>query len=422
MNRFFCKSLQIIVLLLCFNALFAQQTDTLPSPVNVDEDSVLRITNINPYITLHVDSMLWYKMNINKPAADYYWFLKNAPLGLKINEQTGLLSFKAEKKFFLSGKLKYDEPYKVSLGVQNLHHPSERVDTTITITFYNTEIIASRVKPSVGNLVTIDEGDTLQMQIQCEHGSFPIEQINFSASYPIKPINSIKKCDDYFSWSPGFDFVKESDSGKVKIVMLYFIGTTRFKAKDTAVIKLIVKDALNYPQIEKEHALISKNINNYLLQLKYMFQQLDKNIKKNKNTRTTFDLTSATTALSGTILATSSSESAQNLGKVLPSVGVTLVPVKEAVAPAKVYDQNQATLIRTAIKRLEYVLNDNVLVGEKDSEIVKKTNKLREELKQTQVQLIDVPLELVSNLSEDELNEYFNSPKVKKKYQVSKNK
>jgi hypothetical protein len=148
--------------------------------------------------------------------------------------------------------------------------------------------------------------------------------------------------------------------------------------------------------------------------------QLDKSVKKTKNTRTTFDITSSTTALTGSILTTSNNEATKKTGQILPSIGVSLVPIKEAVAPQKVYDQNQASLVRTSIKRLDYMVRDNSLLGEKDSEISKKTTKLREDLKQVQIQLIDIPLELVNGMNEQELNEYFNSPKVNKKYRTKK--
>ena len=51
--------------------------------------------------------------------------------------------------------------------------------------------------------------------------------------------------------------------------------------------------------------------------------------------------------------------------------------------------------------------------------IIKKNAKLKEELKQIQVQLIEVPLELTNNLTEEEINRYFNSPKVNKKYRLN---
>ena len=161
-------------------------------------------------------------------------------------------------------------------------------------------------------------------------------------------------------------------------------------------------------------------INGYVLRLKYTFLQLDKGVKNTKSTRTTFDITGSTTALTGSILSSSKGANEQNIGKILPSVGISLVPVKEAVAPQKVSEQNQASQVRTAIKRLEYMVSDNALVGERDPDIAKKTAKLKEELKQMQVQLVDIPIEITSEMSEKELNQYFNSPKVMKKYRVKK--
>ena len=99
-------------------------------------------------------------------------------------------------------------------------------------------------------------------------------------------------------------------------------------------------------------------------------------------------------------------------------VGLALVPIKEASVPNKAVDQNQAAAIRTSIKRLEYMVQDNQLIGDKDLDIVKKNNKLKDELKQAQIQLIDVPIDITNNLSEEELNDYFNSPKVNKKYRL----
>ena len=107
------------------------------------------------------------------------------------------------------------------------------------------------------------------------------------------------KCGDEFTWTPSFDFVKETDSAHVKVVTLSFIGTDKFRTKDTATIRLIIKDALNYPLAEEEYNMINKNIRVYILQLKYTFLQLDKSLKKTRTARTSFDLTSTTTALTG---------------------------------------------------------------------------------------------------------------------------
>jgi hypothetical protein len=405
-----------IVPLLVFagiNSSLAQSTD---STTNSSADSVLRIINLNPYFTQHVDSNLSYQFEINRDPNRYYWYLKNSPVGLKINKDNGLLTFKAEKSYFLSGKLKYDLPYKVSIGVQSLTNPNDKVDTSFTLLFFNTEIMPTRLKATVSSPVYIDEGETVSFTIQCEEGSFPIEDILFTSSIPIRNFSLVSKCNDQFSWTPDYDFVKGKDSA---VVILTFVGSTKFKVRDTANVRIVVRDALNYPLANAEYAQVVKTINTYQLRLKYTFLQLDKKLKKNKTARTTFDLTGATTALTGTILNTSDSKGAQNTGKVLPSVGVALVPIKEATAPTKVVDQNQASLIRTSIKRLEYMLNDNMVVGDKDPDVTRKTAKLREELKQVQIQLIDIPVELTNNMTEDELNNYFNSPKVNKKYRTN---
>src|SRR6476620_6410453 len=173
MKMKFFYSLLLVSLL--HNSIIAQ--DTIPkfgliTPFLQAADTQVRIINLNPFITLHVDSSLIYKLDINKNQQGYYWFLRNAPVGLKINKDDGLLTFKAEKSFFLSGKLKYDTEYKVSLGVQNLKDAKERFDTLFTLVFYNTEIVPSRVKPSVSNTLYVDEGDTINFRVQCEPGSF----------------------------------------------------------------------------------------------------------------------------------------------------------------------------------------------------------------------------------------------------------
>ncbi len=36
----------------------------------------LRIINLNPYFTLHVDSSLSYQLQINKNPENYFWYLK----------------------------------------------------------------------------------------------------------------------------------------------------------------------------------------------------------------------------------------------------------------------------------------------------------------------------------------------------------
>lgn len=398
-----------------------QEIDSLKKNDSIEiynTDTALRIINLNPYFTLHVDSSLNYQLQINKNPENYFWFLKNSPIGLRVNKDNGLLSFKADKAYFLSGRLKYDVNYKVLIGVQNLSDPTERIDTSFTIVFYNTEIIPSKIKLNVSGTVYLDEGDSLAIKVLCEDGNFPFVNILTLVSRPIVNYLDVKNCNEDFRWTPGYDFVKETDSAKVKIVNVSFIGTNKFQARDTAEIRLVVRDALNYPLALQEYKQVVKNTERYVLQLKFTFLQLDKKLKKTKNIRTSFDLTSATTSLTGTILATSSNQEAQRTGKILPSVGLAMVPIKEASVPNRGVDQNQAATIRSSIKRLEYMLGENVLIGEKDWEIAKKTSKLKDELKQIQIQLIDVPVEFTNDLTEEELNRYFNSPKVNKKYRL----
>jgi hypothetical protein len=415
---------KIVIALVFWCCGYLSQAQDVDSMQVYHPDTTLRIINLNPFFTIHVDSSLNYQLQINKNPEQYFWYLRNSPVGLRINKDNGTLNFRADKSFFLSGKLKYDVNYKVNVGVQNLQNPTEKIDTSFSIVFYSTEIIPSQVKPAVSGTVYVDEGEEVRFRVLCENGSFPIENIILLPSAAIPDYTDVKKCDDEFRWRPSYDYVKERDSANLRIVNLSFIGTTRFQTRDTANVRLIVRNALNYPLAKAEYDQVVKNVQSYISRLKYTFLVLDKRLKKTKSMRTTFDLTSATTSLTGTILSTSpnnadgSQSGAQRTGKVLPSVGLAMVPIKEAAVPNKTVDQNQAAQIRSSIKRLEYLIPDNMLLGERDWEITRKTNKLRDELKAVQVQMIDVPIEITNDLSEEELNRYFNSPKVNKKYRL----
>src|ERR1700712_2989395 len=195
--------------------------DTTHKVINY-ADSALRIRNINPYFTLHVDSTLKYAFEINKDQSQYYWYLKNSPVGLKINKDNGVLTFKAEKSYFLSGKLKYDFEYKVNIGLQNLNIPEDRIDTSFILLFYNTEIIPSKIKPTVTSTLYIDEGDTISFKLQCDNGNFPIGEITYFSNYPVKSLTPVTKCDDDFTWYAPFDFVRETDKDKIKKLEIYF--------------------------------------------------------------------------------------------------------------------------------------------------------------------------------------------------------
>jgi hypothetical protein len=409
-------SLVFMFTTIIFSAFSQVKQDSIPPVIDTIP---LRIKNLNPYFTIQVDSALRYQLMINKDVSKYYFFLKNSPVGLKINKDNGLLSIKVDKSYFLSGRLKYDYDYKVNLSVQNLDNPLERVDTSFTILFYSTEIIPSKVKPTVTNSLIIEEGDTISFKIQCDNGSFPIEDITYISNYPIKSSTPVTKCGDDFTWYAPFDFVKAGDKDKQRKINLFFIGTNKFHTSDTARIEITVKENINYPQQVMEFQNLQKDTRSYIVQLKSSFRIVDRKIKKTKGTRTGFDLASASTALGGTVFSSLPGTAEQTTGKILPSVGVALVPVKEATAPNSSYEQSTATLIRSSIKRLEYLLTENTLVGDRDPDIITKTDKIKDELKQTQIQLIDIPI-AEAKPDEKEVDAYFNNPKVNKKYRMKK--
>jgi hypothetical protein len=429
------RSLLITLLCLAFKVGFSQEVkkDTIPPPVTdslkiaevipVNEDSVLRIVNLNPYFTLQVDSVLLYDLQINKPSENYFWYLKNAPIGVKVDKNSGLLYFRADRTFFKSGKLKYDIPYKVDLGVQNLRDAKERFESTFTILFYNTEVIVSKLKPTVGSVLFLEEGDSIRFRVQCEEGSFPIEQINIVTNEPISKFKPVSKCNDEFAWMIPFDFIRDNDTARQKTLMLQFIGVDKFQNKDTASVKLIIKPGINFPLKMLEHKQVSDDLKKYITNLKLTFYVLSKTIKTTKTTRTGFDISSSTTAMFGTILSTTgASVAAKNTGKVLPSIGLTLVPVKEAVAPNRVQEQNTASQIRATIKRLDFMLTENALIGDRDLDILAKAKKMRDELKQSQLQLVDLPMvEFDQRYSQQDAEKYFNNPKVNKKYKLKVN-
>ena len=316
----------------------------------------------------------------------------------------------------MSGRLKYDRKYEVKIGVQNLSNPREVVDTSFSISFYSTDIAYPRVKPSVVSPVFIEEGNKLSFNVLCDNGNFPIERILVSSNISIGNFKLPKTCDDTFEWTPGYDFVSDKDSAGVKIVNLLFMGTTQFNFTDTARIKVVVRNALNFDIATREYNEAVENMNRWILRYKYTFLQIDKKLKSTKGVRSGFDITTATTTTTGTVMA--ATDPNKGVSKILPGVGVVALPVKEAVAPTKTVEQNQATLLRANIKRLEYILFDNKLNGDRDPDIAVKTETLKKELRQSQTQLAEVPTDMAETMSEEQINKYFNSPKVQKKYRL----
>ncbi|MFT3901868.1 MAG: hypothetical protein QM727_01755 [Niabella sp.] len=403
----------------------AQRHDSLtilePEKITRIVDTSLRITNLNPFFSLHVDSSLNYKLQINRKAKpdQYFWYLKNPPAGLRIDKDSGIVSFKANKSLFLSGRLKYDTDYPVTVGVQNLNDPKEKVDTTFTITWYNTDVILPKIKASVVGDIVVTEGEKVNFNVMCENGNFPIDQVLFSSNVTISNFKAPSKCNEPFQWTPSYDFVNEKDSARTRIVTLYFIGTTKFNYSDTARVRVVVKDGLDFDASNLEYYKQDSALSKWIKDLKITFFMLDQKIRKTRGTRSTFEISAAASTLAGTALSTlSDSKSTQNVGKALPGISVAAVPIKEVAAPSKNTEQNQATLIRSTIKRLEYIQFDNRLSGDRDPLVTSKTETLRKERSQSQIQLAEVPMEDSSQIPERVINEYFNSQKVQRKYRM----
>lgn len=428
------KYLSQLFFLFFFTQFLVAQTDTATHTTPIDsiirpgisvyQDTTLRIVNLNPYFTLHVDSVLNYDFIINKNRENYYWFLLNSPVGVKIDRKTGVLNVKGEKALFKNGRLKYDVPYKIQIGVQNLGNPNDRLDTSFTLLFYSTEIVTSKLKPSTASVINLEEGDSLQFRVQCEEGTFPIEQISVNSSIPMSDYTPVSRCNDQFKWNIPFGIFKDNDTAKVKSVLLEFIGSDKFFNRDTVVIRINIRPGINYPVRNMLHAREYKAMDNYIKELKLAFYVISSNVKKNKKTRTTFDITGSTTALAGTVVATTSDREStgEKVGRILPSVGLTLVPVKEAVAPNKVQEQNTATQVRIEVRRLEYLLSENRLNGDRDFEVLVKTKRLQDELKKSRLQFLDLPMvESEGGLSEEDADKFFNDPKVNKKYKLKVN-
>jgi len=98
------KKLLLLAVLFIFSKVVLSQDTTnvlrKDSGAIYHPDSSLRIINLNPFFTLDVDSTLNYQFRLNKNADNYFWYLRNSPIGLRINKDNGLLSFKAQRSYF----------------------------------------------------------------------------------------------------------------------------------------------------------------------------------------------------------------------------------------------------------------------------------------------------------------------------------
>ena len=137
------------------------------------------------------------------------------------------------------------------MGVQNLNNPKDHVDTTFTLLFYNTDIVPSKIKPTVSDNLVMDEGDTLSFKLQCEEGSFPLESVTYYCNYPIRSTTPIAHCGDVFTWVAPYDFIKRNENSKQKTIDIKFIGVDKFFNRDTATVKVKVNQSINFPAINR---------------------------------------------------------------------------------------------------------------------------------------------------------------------------
>src|SRR5690606_33495378 len=150
---------------------------------------------------------------------------------------------------------------------------------------------------------------------------------------------------DSFEWTPPYDFANDKDPNKEKVVTLVFIGSTNFNFSDTAKVKVIVKDGLDYDLANSEYHIADSSMRRWLRTLKITFVGIDKKLRKTKGTRTAFDISTTSATASSPILISIKKD--KDIGKIMPGVGAVLVPIREATAPAKTAEQNQATLLRS---------------------------------------------------------------------------
>ena len=113
--------------------------------------------------------------------------------------------------------------------------------------------------------------------------------------------------------------------------------------------------------------------------------------------------------MAGTIiLTTAQNPNTVEIGRIMPGIGLTLIPVKEGVALSKVQEQNTATQVRAKVRRLEYVPSENRLSGERNIEVLMKTKIIQDELRKSRLQFVDLPMvEFGEKFSEADADKLF---------------
>ncbi len=170
------SGLLYLVLVIISTTGFAQ-IPTFHAPLQLQDttvkpDDTLRIRNLNPYFSLHVDSTPFLSAGDQPGPEQVLLFYERCS---RRHEDQGerpadfpggqiLISFPA--------RLKYDYEYKVKIGVQNLNNPRDRLDTSFTIVFYHRDH-PFPCKTHRQQRPVLDEGDTISFRVQCETGTYP---------------------------------------------------------------------------------------------------------------------------------------------------------------------------------------------------------------------------------------------------------
>ena len=157
-----------------------------------------------------------------------------------------------------------------------------------------------------------------------------------------------------------YDFIKEGDTAKTRSLYVNFIGANKFNNRDTALVRIIVRDNINYPQRVLEYVTLRKEVENYAVQLKGNFMMLDKNVKSTKNTRTTFDMTSAATALEAPYFLPWKARPPRMRARSFRVLAWLCSREQKPLHPAR-FTSKLSRADQNSIKRLDFTLSDNSL-------------------------------------------------------------
>jgi len=386
-------------------------------------DTTLCIINVSPCFYLYPDSAIAYQLRLNRNPSGYTWYLKNNPPAVQLDSKTGMLYIKASATLFRQQKMFFGHRYVVSLGVQNNRDPTEWTDTSFAVIFQDPAIARGQIIPSVAGDIFAEEGDTIRFTLGCDNGNALVQSIKLSTSVAIGNYTSIQRCDDVFMWAIPFDFIRDRDSLDLRELRLTFVSIDDLQKKDTAEINIVIRQGINYVEKNQEYRKTAEEVKKYVQSLKLTFYVLNKSLRFNKFSRALFDVSAALTALAPAVIPEQQDEaktgSGWNVSKLLPGIGLTLIPIKESLVPVKVQERANANQVRAVAKKLEFALLQNNLIGHRDPAVLNMICNLHEELRQARMQLIEVPLmEFDEDLSIEDAESYFKNYRTHKRHRL----